>query len=153
MALQVRASRGVVDNAAAARAAVRAGAAFLLGMAAIAAATGLPGRLAAVVIIGGVVVHTIGELWHTAASFELSFGLAPAHAQGQYSGLHATGIGVASSLAPSVLALFCITWGIPGWLALGGVFLLAGLVLPYAVRWAERARAAAAGPDAAPAWT
>ncbi|MGW1029956.1 MFS transporter [Streptomyces sp. NPDC002577] len=142
VAFQVRASRRIVSNASAGRVAVRSGIAFLLGMAAIAAAAGMPGWLAAVVIIAGVVVHTIGELWHTAASFELSFGLAPAHAQGQYSGLHATGAGVASSLAPSVLALFCITWGVPGWLALGAVFVLAGLAMPCAVRWAEQARAA-----------
>ncbi|MCX5401987.1 MFS transporter [Streptomyces sp. NBC_00102] len=148
VAFQVRASRGVVDNASAGRGAVRSGVAFLLGMAAIAAAAGMPGWLAAVLIVAGVVVHTIGELWHAAASFELSFGLAPARAQGQYSGLQATGTGLASSLAPSVLALFCITWGVPGWLALGGVFVLAGLAMPSAVRWAEQSRAAAAGQDA-----
>ncbi|MEV6425745.1 MFS transporter [Streptomyces sp. NPDC051662] len=145
---QVRASRGVVDNASAGRGAARSGVAFLLGMAAIAAAAGMPGWLASVLIVTGVVVHTVGELWHAAASFELSFGLAPAQAQGQYSGLHATGTGLAGSLAPSVLALFCITWGVPGWLALGGVFVLAGLAMPYAVRWAGQSRVAAAGPDA-----
>ncbi|MGW1892456.1 MFS transporter [Streptomyces sp. NPDC002004] len=151
VAFQVRASRGVVDNASAGRAAVRSGVAFLLGMTAIAAAAGMPGRFPAVLIVVGVVVHTVGELWHTAASFELSFGLAPARVQGQYSGLNATGTGLASSLAPSVLALFCITWGVPGWLALGGVFVLAGLAMPYAVRWAEQARAAAVEHDAVPA--
>ncbi|KUJ54610.1 MFS transporter [Streptomyces albus subsp. albus] len=151
VAFQVRASRGVVDNTSAGRFAVRSGVAFLLGMAAIAAAAGMPGRFATVMIIAGVIVHTIGELWHTAASFELGFGLAPDHAQGQYSGLHATGVGVASSLAPSILALFCITGGGPGWLALGGVFVLTGLAMPYAVRWAERTRATAAGQAPVPA--
>lgn len=148
---QVRASRGVVDNISAGRVAVRSGVAFLLGMAAISIAAGIPGWLATIMIIIGVVVHTIGELWHTAASFELSFGLAPAHAQGQYSGLSATGAGLASSLAPSILGLFCITWGVPGWLALGGVFVLAGLAMPYAVRWAEQASTAAAKETTAPA--
>ncbi|MFE4295535.1 MFS transporter [Streptomyces sp. NPDC056647] len=148
---QVRASRGVVDNASAGRGAVRSGVAFLLGMAAIAAAAGAPGWLASVLIVAGVVVHTVGELWHVAASFELSFGLAPARAQGQYSGLHATGTGLAGSLAPSVLALFCITWGVPGWLALGCVFVLAGVAMPYAVRWAVRSRTAPSVADAVPA--
>ncbi|MFD4504135.1 MFS transporter [Streptomyces sp. NPDC058457] len=149
---QVRASRGVVDNVSAGRVAARSGVAFLLGMAAISIAAGAPGWLATIMIVTGVVVHTIGELWHTAASFELSFGLAPAHAQGQYSGLGATGAGLASSLAPSVLGLFCVTWGVPGWLALGGVFVLAGLAMPYAVRWAEQASTAAAGERPAPVW-
>ncbi|MGW1230798.1 MFS transporter [Streptomyces sp. NPDC002530] len=151
VAFQVRASRGVIDNASAGRGAVRSGVAFLLGMTAIAAAAEMSAWLAAVLIVAGVVVHTIGELWHSAASFELSFGLAPAQAQGQYSGLHATGTGLASSLAPSVLALFCITWGVPGWLALGGVFVLAGLAMPYAVRWADQTHPTAAGQDALPA--
>jgi hypothetical protein len=151
VAFQVRASRGVVDNTSAGRVAVRSGVAFLLGMAAIAAAAGIPGWLAAMLIVAGVVVHTVGELWHTAASFELSFGLAPAQAQGQYSGLHATGTGLASSLAPSVLALFCLTWGVVGWLMLGGVFVLAGVAMPYAVRWAQRTREAAYGQDSVPA--
>ncbi|MGW0853774.1 MFS transporter [Streptomyces sp. NPDC002690] len=135
---QVRASRSVVDTASAGRVAARSGVAFLLGMAAVALAAGAPAWLATALIVVGVVVHTIGELWHTAASFELSFRLAPAHAQGQYSGLGATGTGLASSLAPSVLGLFCIAWGVPGWLALGGVFVLAGLAMPYAARWACR---------------
>ncbi|MFD7332650.1 hypothetical protein [Streptomyces sp. NPDC059872] len=148
---QVGASRGVVGNVSAGRGAVRSGVAFLLGMAAIAAAAGAPGRLASVLIVAGVVVYTVGELWHAAASFELGFGLAPARAQGQYSGLHATGSGLAGSLAPSVLALFCIIWGVPGWLALGCVFVLAGLAMPYAVRWAGRSRAAPSVADAVPA--
>ncbi|TGA95848.1 MFS transporter, partial [Streptomyces palmae] len=143
VAFQVRAGRNVTDNPSAGRAAARSGVAFLLGMAVVAFAAGLPAWLATVLIITGVAMHTIGELWHAAASLELSFGLAPAHAQGQYSGLNATGIGVANSLAPSILALFCISWEAPGWLALGGVFVLAGLAMPYAVRWAETRHAAA----------
>ncbi|MFE7569145.1 hypothetical protein ACFU76_19640 [Streptomyces sp. NPDC057539] len=51
------------------------------------------------------------------------------------------------SPAPSVLALFCIAWGVPGRLALGCVFVLAGLAMPYAVRWAGRSRAAPSGAD------
>ncbi|MER5704726.1 hypothetical protein ABT023_22675 [Micromonospora sp. NPDC002296] len=81
--LQIRASRGVTDSITAGRAMRRAGLAFFVGMAAMAAAAGLSSRLALV----GVIVHTIGELWHTAGSLELRFSLAPAHAQGQYMGL------------------------------------------------------------------
>ncbi|MFD6169891.1 hypothetical protein [Streptomyces coeruleorubidus] len=49
------------------------------------------------------------------------------------------------------VALSCITWGVAGWLMLGGVFVLAGLAMPYAVRWADKAPAAAAGQDVVPA--
>ena len=41
----------------------RSGVAFFVGMAAMAAAAGLPSRLALTGIVVGIIVHTIGELW------------------------------------------------------------------------------------------
>ncbi|MFG1951572.1 hypothetical protein [Micromonospora sp. NPDC048830] len=55
-------------------------------------------------------------------------------------GLFGLGTGLANVVAPSVLALFCIAWGAPGWLLLGGVFLVLGAITPYVVRWAEQRR-------------
>ncbi|MFC9931762.1 MFS transporter [Streptomyces sp. NPDC127190] len=138
--LQVRASRGIDGNAAAGRTVRRAGLAFLVGMALMAVAGGAPGWLAAAVVAVGVVVHTFGELWHTAASFELSFGLAPAHAQGQYSGLYGIGQGLSNAVGPPLLSMVCIAGGRPGWLAMGGVFLVVGLLMPYVVSWSDRTR-------------
>ncbi|MFD7118722.1 MFS transporter [Streptomyces sp. NPDC056730] len=138
VALQVRAGRGVDSSSAAIRAVRRSGPAFLLGMAAIAVTGDLPAVPAAALILVGVAAHTIGELWHEAASLELSFALTPGHAQGQYSGLFGMGHGLGNALAPSLLGLLCITWGAPGWLVMGGVFVAVGLLMPYAVRWAER---------------
>ncbi|MCZ7440397.1 MFS transporter [Micromonospora sp. WMMC241] len=140
--LQVPASRGVDSSAAAGRAVRRAGVAFLAGMAVVAAAAGLPTWLAVAGIGVGICVHTVGELWHTAGSMELRFSLAPEHAQGQYMGMFGFGAGLANVVAPTVLALCCLTWGVPGWLLLGGVFLAVGLVTPHVVRWAERNRPA-----------
>ncbi|WP_281933484.1 MFS transporter [Micromonospora sp. AKA38] len=140
--LQVRASRGVDSSDAAGRAVRRAGVAFLAGMAVVAATATLPTWLAVAGIGLGVCVHTVGELWHTAGSMELRFSLAPAHAQGQYMGVFGFGAGLANVVAPTVLALCCITWGAPGWLLLGGVFLVVGLVTPEVVRRAERNRPA-----------
>ena len=124
--LQVRVSRGVVSNASAGRVARRAGVAFLLATALIAAAGGAPGWVAVVVIVLGVVVHTMGELWHAAASFELSFGLAPEHAQGQYSGLFAIGQGLSNAVGPPLLGVLCLGWGEPGWLVVGALLLVVG---------------------------
>ncbi|MFF2573639.1 MFS transporter [Streptomyces sp. NPDC058084] len=138
--LQVRASRGIDGNVAAGRVVRRAGVAFLLATALIAAAGGAPGWVAVVVVALGVVVHTIGELWHTAASFELSFGLAPAHAQGQYSGLYGIGQGLSNAIGPPLLGMVCLGWGEPGWLAMGALFLLVGLLMPYVVNWSDRTR-------------
>lgn len=138
--LQVRVSRGVTDNASAGRTARRAGVALLLATALIAVAGGAPGWVAVAVVVLGVVALTVGELWYSAASFELSFGLAPKHAQGQYSGLFAVGQGFSNAIGPPVLGLLCLGWGKPGWLAVGALFLLAGQVIPLVVKWSEDTR-------------
>jgi MFS family permease len=140
VALQVRASRGVDTNAAAARAWRRSGWAFLAGMTLIGLTAGMPGWIAALVILLGTGVHTIGELWQAAASFELRYSLAPAHAQGQYAGVTKLADGLAGAAAPSILGLVCIGWGEPGWCLMGGIFVVTGLLIPRVVRWAEKAR-------------
>ncbi|MFE9492044.1 MULTISPECIES: MFS transporter [unclassified Streptomyces] len=138
--LQVRASRDVDSNASAARAWRRAGWAFLACLALIGFASGLPAWGAVLLILLGVGVHTLGELLYAAGSFELRYNLAPAHAQGQYSGVFRFGSGLTSVAAPSLLAWACLKAGTPGWLLLGGLFLCVGLVVPRTVRWAERPR-------------
>ncbi|WP_231873134.1 MULTISPECIES: MFS transporter [Kitasatospora] len=142
--LQVRTSRGVSGGRVAARATRRAGLAFLVGMAVIATAAGLPGWAAAAVMAAGVAVHTAGALWHAAGSLELRFRLAPAHAQGQYSGVFGLGMGLCYTVAPGLLGLLCLGWGGPGWLVMGGVFVAAGLAMPLVVRWAGKSRELAA---------
>ncbi|MDT0530252.1 MFS transporter [Micromonospora sp. DSM 115977] len=139
-ALQVRASRGIDTSPAAGRAMRRSGMAFLIGMALIAATSAMPGWLAVTVMTLGVAAHTVGELWHAAGSLELQFRLAPAHAQGQYTGISGLGTGLANVAAPSILGLLCIAWGAPGWLLMGGIFVAVGLAAPAVVRWGERTR-------------
>ena len=138
--LQVRASKGIDTRDSAGRAMRRSGLAFFLGMAVMAVAADFPAWAAFALIVLGIVVHTVGELWHTAGSMELRFGLAPAHAQGQYMGLFGFGSGLANVVAPSVLAFFCITLGIAGWVILGSIFLILGIVSGPVVRWAEKNR-------------
>jgi hypothetical protein len=140
VAFQVRASRGVETSDGAGRAMLRSGVAFFLGMALIATTSGVRTWLAATLIVIGICIHTLGELWNTAGSLELRFRLAPAHAQGQYSGVFGFGTGLANVIAPSILGLLCITWGALGWLVMGGVFVVAGLAMPPVVRWAQRTR-------------
>ncbi|WP_371409169.1 MFS transporter [Micromonospora zamorensis] len=138
--LQVRASRGIDTSPAAGRAMRRSGVAFLIGMALIAATSAMPGWLAVTVMTLGVAAHTVGELWHAAGSLELQFRFAPAHAQGQYTGISGLGTGLANVAAPSLLGLLCIAWGAPGWLLMGGIFVAVGLAAPAVVRWGERTR-------------
>lgn len=75
-------------------------------------------------------------------SWGLSCELAPSHALGQYQGLFNTGWQAAEVVAPVLLTTVVIGWGWPGWLLVGALFLLAGLAVPPAARWAARTRSA-----------
>jgi MFS family permease len=88
-------------------------------------------------------VYTFGEIWHAAASFELAFGLALPHAQGQYAGAFSLGQGVANAAGPAILTALCLDHGLPGWLVLGALLMGLGLLMPCVVRWTQRNRAVA----------
>ncbi len=136
---QVRAARGSEDVAVGARASARAG--LVLAMACVLfEAAGLGAALiASVVLVLAEIVHVAGELQQSAGQFSLSYGLAPEALQGQYQGLAATGMGVASALGPGVMTLV-VSAGTGGWLGLGAVFALTGAAVVPATRWAARSR-------------
>ncbi|MGW0771112.1 MFS transporter [Streptomyces sp. NPDC002676] len=138
VAFQVRASRNVDSPTSGAHAYRRAGVAFLIACSLISLSAGIPAWAAATLLITAVMIHTIGELWHSAAGFEVSFALAPQHATGQYLGVFGLGAGLAEALGPGLLIALCITWGRPGWYVAGAMFALTGLAAPPAVRWAQR---------------
>ncbi|MCP3782594.1 MFS transporter [Micromonospora sp. A3M-1-15] len=145
---QVRASRGTEDLAGAGRAARRAGAVIAVACALFAAGGGVSVAVAVPLLLAGALVHVVGELWHAAAGWGISFGLAPAHAQGQYQGAYGMGMQLGSMVAPVVVTTLAVGWGVPGWLLLGGLFLVLGALVPPVVRWAARTRPAL--PDSAP---
>jgi len=118
----------------------RAGVVFLFSCSAIGFATGIPGWAALLVLVGAVALHTYGELWHSSASFALGFGLAPAHAQGQYMGLSGIGNGLGGAAAPVLLIGLCLSLGRVGWIGIGVCFALVSLTAPALARWGERTR-------------
>ncbi|MGW0943520.1 hypothetical protein ACWD4O_13380 [Streptomyces sp. NPDC002623] len=137
VAFQMRASRSIDSPTAGGRAYRRAGVAFLIACSLISLSAGIPAWAAATLLIAAVVIHTVGELWHAAAGFEVSFALAPKHVTGQYLGVFGLGAGLAEALGPGLLIALCITWGRPGWYVVGAMFALTGLAAPLAVRRAE----------------
>lgn len=149
VALQVRVSRSIVDPPSAAGRMRLAGLALLGAAGLIALTSQLPRWTAAGLLLLAIVIYTVGELWHAAASFELAFGLAVPHAQGQYAGVFGLGQGAANAIAPAVLAPLCLGLGSVGWLAVGGLLLTVGLLTPSTVRWAERSRLGGAAPQLA----
>ncbi|GAA3131392.1 MFS family permease [Kribbella aluminosa] len=134
--LQVRASRGIVDTAGAARATRTAGLLLLASMVLFAAASAGDVIVAVVVLAVASLVQTAGELLQSSGSFLLGFELAADHAQGQYQGVWNTSTSVSSMLAPSIMALLPLGLGVPGWIILGVWFAVVGVLFVPVVRWA-----------------
>ena len=124
----------------------RAGVIFLVSCSAMGLATGLPAWGALLLLIGAVVLHTYGELWQSSGMFAMDFGLAPAHAQGQYQGLVGMVNFGGQALSPLILVGLVLSGGRLGFALLGVWFALLGLAAPAVARWGERTRPAA--PDA-----
>ncbi|MFF3518401.1 MFS transporter [Streptomyces sp. NPDC002573] len=103
VAFQVRVGRGIDSPAAGGHAYRRAGVAFLVSCSMISLSTGTTAWAATALLITAVVIHTVGELWHPAAGFEVPFALAPRHATGQYLGVFGLGAGLAEALGPGLL--------------------------------------------------
>lgn len=124
--LQVRFGKGVVDYHAASRRMLWAGLAIAAGLSVTALSHGQGFWTATALLLAGMSIYTIGELWHSVASMEYQFGLAAPHAQGLYSGVFGIGSGVAQAVAPTVVAVLALHWAGPGLAGLGLCFLVVG---------------------------
>ncbi len=143
IALQVRISRGSGDVVRAARTFRRSG--VLVGLACVtySLAAGLPVVPAAAVLLAGMVLHTLGELASSGASWGIGYGLAQEELQGQYQGAFNLGRGVSGVVGPSLVTATAITLGRVGWLILAALFVLVGAAFTPLVAGDARARAAA----------
>ncbi|HEY7072508.1 MAG TPA: MFS transporter [Acidimicrobiales bacterium] len=150
MALQVRFGRNVRTVRQGAAVMRVAGFVFLAACALVALAADLPAWPAALVLLAAVAVHSLGEMWHAAATFALGFELAPAHAQSEYIGLQDMGLGAALAVAPAVLGALCLGLGQAGWLVLGVALTAAGVATVPVARWAARTRTFALVSDEEP---
>jgi hypothetical protein len=155
--LQVWAARGT-HTAREAVAVTRRGAFFVAAACVLFAATaGRPSWLVAVLVLAAAVVHVLGELWLSSATFAVIFDLAPDWAQGQYQGAYQTGRQIGNMTAPPVLTALVIGLGAPGWLGLSAIFVTAGLASARIIRWGlerqERSASAADSSDVRAAGT
>lgn len=136
---QVRVARQVTDLRSAARTTARGGALMLVACLVYALSggpVGLWGAIAALLVAA--VIQVFGEMMQGAGGWELSFALAPDGKQGQYQGFYGMAPQIARMLGPVLVTTLLVGWGIPGWLVLGALFLVAGLAVGPAVRLAER---------------
>jgi MFS family permease len=137
---QVRVARRVSDLASARRLVRYAGVLLLAACLVFALSRTGPTWVAALVLVAGAGLQVVGEMMLASGSWEISFGLAPPDKHGQYQGFFGTGVSVARMLGPLLLTALIVDWGWPGWLVLGGLFVLAGFALTPAVHLAERTR-------------
>jgi MFS family permease len=148
--LQTRMSRRITGPRAAAACMVRAGALLLAAFALVGVVRGLPRWPAVAAVAVALVLLTFGEILYAAASYELSFDLAPEHAQGQYLGVYNLGGGLGRVVSPSVATLLCLDVGAWGWVALGLLLLAGALATPPVVGWSLRTAASRHVPVTAP---
>jgi MFS family permease len=135
---QVRVARTVHDLRSAARVAGLAGWVLLAACVVYGVSGGALGPWAAAgVLLAAAAVQVFGEMMHGAASWEVGFALAPADRQGEYQGFYGMAPQLARMLGPVVVTTVLVGWGFAGWLALGGLFLAAGLLVRPVVRWAS----------------
>ncbi|WP_354644279.1 MFS transporter [Kitasatospora camelliae] len=125
-----------------------AGLLFLVSCPLMALTADVPARVAPVLAVLAVCVHSVGEVWESSAGVALGYGLAPDHAQGQYQGLFGLGFDAGQALAPVFLTGAVLALGHSGWLLLGALFAALGAAGPPVAAWAERTRPAKAGTGA-----
>ncbi|MGR6318471.1 MFS transporter [Micromonospora soli] len=134
--LAVRLSRGAASAAPAARQLRRAGLVLAAATPLYAATAGLPILPAVALLLVATAVWTLGDLWHGSAAAGLAYDLAPPDAIGAYQGADGLLAGLARAVGPALLTLLVLDGGVPGWLALGGLFAAVGLAAPALTRWA-----------------
>lgn len=144
---QVRVGRNVASITDGGTALRQAGLIFLVSCSAIGLAAGMPYWVALLILTGAVAMHTLGEMRFAAAEFALDYGLAPAHAQGQYEGVLRLGTSAGQAAAPVLLVGLSLSWGRLGWIALGAYCAAFGYGGPLLARWGGRTRPAAPVPD------
>ncbi len=96
---------------------------------------GLPVIIVLLVAAG---VHVVGEIYFSTASWGLSVGLTPQDAHGEYQAMFAAGYSVAELAAPVVMTALVANWGVGGWFALAGLFLVCVVPIGPISRWAVR---------------
>jgi hypothetical protein len=143
-ALQVPATRSIDGPRSAAQLLGRSGPLFLAAWILMAMASGPSVWIASGLLLIGVLVHSLAEVWQAAGTFELSFALAQPEAHGQYQGVIGFGHGLSEAVAPVIVITMCINGGKLGWVALGVIVTAAGYVCAMIERHWAASRAVSA---------
>lgn len=128
--LQVRMSQGTNDVQVAARSIQKASWLLLAACAAYGVTSHMNlWLLTSVVLAVAAALHVLGEILHAAGGWGLSMGLPPESAMGQYQGLWLFGQSVGTMIAPALLTTLIIGRGAAGWLVVGSMYVIAGILV------------------------
>jgi MFS family permease len=144
--LQMRLSRDIRSTRQAGTALLRSGVTLLAGYLILAAMQGRSPWLATVLVVVGVALVSVAQIWLISGRFVFEFNLPPAHAQGQYDGFLNTVMTLSVTAAPLVLIGLVADRGSAGWAGLGLLFLVLGMLGPSVAAWADRTRPAETTP-------
>lgn len=139
---QVAASRGSGDVRGAGRSLAMSGVFTAAACLLVGVSGGMDAGWAITLLVCATVVLTAGELFQSAGEWGLSFGLAPAHAQGRYIGAFSFGSALHDGLGPLlVVSIGFLAAGdgpLPiGWMILAVLLLAAGTAVPPLRRAAQ----------------
>jgi len=84
---------------------------------------------ASVLLVAGIVLLSFGEIYQSAGGWSLSYELAPRERQGEYLAVFSLGMAAMYTVGPALVTIGVVEQGLPGWLALAAVFLVAGWVV------------------------
>lgn len=141
MLFQSRVARRVTDVSSAARTIRTAGLVMLAACGVFATTAGTVSPwLTCAALVAAALLQVLAEMLQAAGSWELSFDLAPAGRHGLYQGMYNSGIPLARVLGPAALTGLILGYGAAGWLVLGVLIAVAGLVTVPVTRWAARHR-------------
>jgi hypothetical protein len=127
--LQVRTSGRVTDTRSAARSVRIAGLFLLLSFFLFGLAARLTVYGAGACLLAAMLVYVEGEMYHAAASWTLSYDLAPDHLHGQYQGAFHAAEACGISAAPLVAGVLILPVGLTGWLGTGIGIALASMAV------------------------
>ncbi|WP_079124747.1 MFS transporter [Streptomyces lushanensis] len=137
---QVRAGKGSDDVPGGARTLRKSGVLLAVCCVLFALAADRPVWLAVLILLAGAIVHVVGEMFYSAGSWSLAFGLAPDHAQGQYQGMFGMSTQLGTVVTPALATALIAGLGAAGWLVFSALLLAAGLVAPAVASWAAGTR-------------
>lgn len=126
---QVRVSRGSGDLRRGSLLFRRAGFAVALSCLLYSLSSGRSVAMACVLLVVAMCVHVYGELVGSVGSWSIGFGMADEKHQGQYQGVFSLSWGLGGTFGPAFVTAMAIGIGQMGWIYMGAMFALTGIVM------------------------